>query len=208
MDERDKDLAVRARGLQPEDFALDSAPAQVWDQIQSALEQERLAGPDNDALADSVPLPAKGMAGRRRTPPWWLAAAAAFLAFVAAGVIVIANGSRDQSVVGEFALSNQGLDAAGKESRGSVLVRMDHGQTILDVHVDHLPDIPRTFLELWVIDSDVKGMFSLGPLLGSGVYALPPGVDVKQFPIVDISVQQINGQPTHSGQSILRGVVA
>ena len=61
------------------------------------------------------------------------------------------------------------------------------------------------FLEVWVINSDVTQLVSLGPLRSDGIYELPPGLDPASFPIVDVSVEPIDGDPTHSGDSVLRG---
>ena len=61
------------------------------------------------------------------------------------------------------------------------------------------------FLEVWVIDPSVTKLVSLGPLRPDGIYDLPEGLDPAQFPIVDISVEPVDGDPTHSGNSVLRG---
>ncbi|MDQ0028612.1 hypothetical protein [Arthrobacter bambusae] len=39
----------------------------------------------------------------------------------------------------------------------------------------------------------------------SGSFAIPAGVDLAQYPIVDISDQPYNGDPAHSADSIVRG---
>ena len=59
---------------------------------------------------------------------------------------------------------------------------------------------------MWLIDSQVEGMISLGPFRGNGDYPIPSSVDPAKFPIVDISIEPSDGVPTHSGVSILRGV--
>ena len=61
------------------------------------------------------------------------------------------------------------------------------------------------FFEVWVINMDVTQLVSLGPLRNDGIYELPPGLDPASFPIVDVSVEPIDGVPTHSGDSVLRG---
>jgi anti-sigma-K factor RskA len=61
------------------------------------------------------------------------------------------------------------------------------------------------FLEVWVINTDVTQLVSLGPLRNDGTYELPPGLDPASFPIVDVSVEPLDGVPTHSGDSVLRG---
>ena len=49
---------------------------------------------------------------------------------------------------------------------------------------------------------------SLGPFRGNGLYLVPAGVDPARFPIVDVSEEPPDGQPTHSGISLLRGDLA
>jgi hypothetical protein len=61
------------------------------------------------------------------------------------------------------------------------------------------------FLELWMIDTTVTRLVSLGPLRPDGVYDLPPGLDPAAFPVVDVSIEPLDGNPAHSGDSVLRG---
>jgi hypothetical protein len=51
-------------------------------------------------------------------------------------------------------------------------------------------------------------MVSLGPLRADGRYAIPDGVDVRAFPVVDVSIEPLDGEPTHSGRSVMRGVLS
>ena len=53
---------------------------------------------------------------------------------------------------------------------------------------------------------DVSGLVSLGTLDGtSGRFDLPAGLDLTQFSVVDVSEEQFDGDPAHSGDSIVRG---
>ena len=61
------------------------------------------------------------------------------------------------------------------------------------------------YLELWLLDSSATRLVSLGPLRDDGLYDVPTGVDPGEFPVVDVSVEPVDGDPTHSGQSVLRG---
>jgi hypothetical protein len=63
------------------------------------------------------------------------------------------------------------------------------------------------FYEVWLIDKQIKKMVGIGILHpGEDEFAVPNGVDLTQYPIVDISVQQ-PGDPRHSGDSVLRGTI-
>ena len=61
------------------------------------------------------------------------------------------------------------------------------------------------FTEVWLINPDVTELISLGPIRTDGVYDLPPGLDPTAFPIMDVSSEQFDGNPQHSGDSVLRG---
>jgi hypothetical protein len=37
---------------------------------------------------------------------------------------------------------------------------------------------------------------------------IPAGVGTDVFPIIDLSIEPVDGVPTHSGKSVLRGVLA
>jgi len=62
--------------------------------------------------------------------------------------------------------------------------------------------------EVWLIDPSVKGMQSIGLLTQpTQRFQLPAGLDVTEFPIVDVSAEPPNGVPSHSGDSIVRGTL-
>jgi hypothetical protein len=60
--------------------------------------------------------------------------------------------------------------------------------------------------EVWLIKADASGLISLGLLDGeSGHFVIPDGVDLSQYPLVDVSAEPDDGDPQHSGDSIVRG---
>ncbi len=77
----------------------------------------------------------------------------------------------------------------------------------LDLSEDDLPDADG-FFEVWLLGEETGSMVSLGPLRGDGRYAIPAGVDIAVFPTVDVSVEPPDGDPTHSGNSLLRGTLS
>lgn len=60
-------------------------------------------------------------------------------------------------------------------------------------------------LELWLIKPDLSDMVSLGLVDDQGSYVIPAGIDPGEYSLVDVSVEPDDGDPTHSGRSILRG---
>ncbi len=64
------------------------------------------------------------------------------------------------------------------------------------------------FYEVWLIDRGVKKMIPLGILpAAGGEFDIPAGVDLDEYPIVDVSAEPLDGNPTHSGTSLLRGTL-
>lgn len=195
----DHELMALARTLSVADTHLDAPPAGLWAGI------EALVAAGDPALA--APAPVVHLRHRRTM---WLGAAAASLLLVAGtwAVTRTTDDGRTASAarVSEVVLRNDGLDPQGVASHGdATLVRLADGEYALDVDVSDLPDEATGFLELWIIDTQVQGMYSLGPLHGSGRYPLPEHIDPAKFPVVDISIEPTDGVPAHSGTSILRG---
>jgi hypothetical protein len=78
----------------------------------------------------------------------------------------------------------------------------------LDLDVQQLA-VPQGFYEVWLIDPTVTKMVPIGVLSGDrGEFSLPDGVDLSRYPLLDISIQPLNGDPKHSGRSVLRGTFA
>jgi hypothetical protein len=60
--------------------------------------------------------------------------------------------------------------------------------------------------EVWLLNSDATGLVSLGLLDGSrGRFVIPAGIDISEYPLVDVSVESADGNPAHSGVSVVRG---
>ena len=71
--------------------------------------------------------------------------------------------------------------------------------------------LPRAhgFYEVWLLDLDLgRGrMVPLGALddTGHGRLTVPEGVRLRDYPEVDVSLEPDDGDPAHSGDSVLRG---
>ena len=174
------------------DFERDDPPASMW-----------------SAIAVSAGRPETDVAVLRRTHRRvWLGAAAVVVAGlgIAGGLAAIGGGSDD--VIAETALSNEGLSPLGAASSGKAEIIRRGTSYLLHLDVSRVPSEPASYVEVWLIDRQVKGMISLGPYRGNGDYAIPSGVDPAEYPIVDVSIEPSDGVPTHSGVSIVRGVAA
>ena len=132
----------------------------------------------------------------------------AVAAAVVAAVALPALSGRDQ-VVAEVALDSLAGDAA----IGTVSI-VDDGDGSLRLDIEFTTGLvgAESQYELWVIDSEVQEMYSLGFVGSTGEgyttsYDLPEGVDINDFPIIDISLEPNDGVETHSGDSKYRGIV-
>ncbi|MGV8896663.1 MAG: anti-sigma factor domain-containing protein [Rhodoglobus sp.] len=62
------------------------------------------------------------------------------------------------------------------------------------------------YREVWLITSDASELVSLGVVDGiSGTFIVPEGLDLSRYDLVDVSSEPYDGNPAHSGDSIVRG---
>ena len=125
-------------------------------------------------------------------------AAAALLIAVAAGAVM--TRSTDEGTV----LATTELERLGDTGQGSAKIVDRNGS--LQLRLD-ATDVEPTdgFTEVWLINAGVTELISLGPIRSDGTYDLPAGLDPVAFPIVDVSFEPLDGNPQHSGDSVLRG---
>lgn len=203
-----------ARSLTDEDHELHDPPPALWARIAATVAAEATGPGGVPPAADDSGGGGAGAGGDGasvvRPARWWrstalLAAAAVVIVAGIVGAIVLAqDGAAGRVVVATVELEPLG-DVTGVEGR---LVEVDgHRELDMDADVAALPD-PGGFYEVWLIDEDVEGMVSLGPMRADGTYEVPSDVDYRDYPIVDVSVEPDDGDPTHSGSSILRGTLS
>lgn len=185
-------LKMIAGQLTDEDFQRHEPPAQLWGAIAAKMDR-----PANEVVTLRP--------NHRRA---WFGAAAVVAAVLAlAGGLLLRDGDRN-NVVAAASLSNEGLSPLGSASSGKAEIIQRGTSYLLHLDVNRVPTEPSSYIEVWLIDSEVKGMISLGPFHGNGDYVIPTGVDPAKYPIVDVSIEPSDGVPTHSGVSIVRGVAA
>ena len=188
-------------------------PARVWDAIAAATGVS--AAPANGPAAPGlsavpVPPPAPEVPGgtvvpiRSRRRPLLLAAAAVVAgAVVGAGAVaVVQQTGEDGEAVTTVALDP--LPDADASGVADVVVR-DDGSRVLEIELD-APALEDSYYEVWVIDRSVSGMYPLGTVKpGTQTVELPDGLDLAEYPLLDVSVEPLDGDPTHSGVSVARG---
>lgn len=197
--ERELELLASLRDLQSDDWQLDSPPAHVWAGIERAIREQPAA---EAPLASASGRVASGRG-------WWLIAASivAVLCLGVGAVAFLRSDNSNEVIVTAAELTSAGLDGAPEGLRGDASVIKTTGGQIIEVDIGDLRPASGEFLEVWLIRPDVSGMVSLGTARPDGRYELPPGLRLADFPVVDVSTEPYDGDPVHSGASLLRGVL-
>lgn len=200
--------------------ALTEPPARVWQAIRGELGLDpTLVPPSRPARVPSVatvgsaPAPVVELAARRERRAGIRRIVTAVVASAAAAVVITgavlgwgAGAPRDAGQV----LASASLDAlpAWPSASGDAsIAQLADGQRVLRVTLDAAVsgDVVR---EVWLLTPEVDGLISLGYLSGSsGEFIVPDSVDLARFSVVDISAEPLDGDPTHSGDSIVRGAL-
>lgn len=170
--------------------------ARVWSAIRAEVE-ELEEGDEPERLAPVTPL---------RRPGWIAPVAATAAAVLVVGSIGVAWAALQPTPA--TVLASAQLDAfpdwVGATGSATVTESAD-GSRMVDVTVD-LPAGEEGFREVWLISSDTSQLVSLGIVDGAtGSFTIPAGLDLTRFDLVDISEEPFDGDPTHSGDSIVRG---
>ncbi len=197
-------------------------PSSVWDAVTAEIDREPGAAaptPRHPAAcaevapasvvdaADDLARQRATRTARRRFPVAWVAGAAA------AGLVVGAVGAR--LVAGEQAaapvtVASTTLDTLDtRQARGTADVVRQDGR--LDLSVSTQPIDPgKGYLEVWLINKDLKRMVSVGVLPPGDTdqsFAIPQSLLDQGYVIVDISREGYDDSPQHSGDSVVRGTL-
>ncbi|MGB2758161.1 MAG: anti-sigma factor [Acidimicrobiia bacterium] len=208
------DVELRDLIRSAKDEHLLAPPADLWDRI--AAETQVTADMNRASVRRSVPL---------------IAAIASVAASVAITAILVRR-SDDVSRVSSTAQAGSRITASSSvkkppaqqvtvvsrveltvldDSRASATAKLETvgvgRKKQLVLSAKGLVRDPGAYYEVWLIDSSVKKLISLGPLRSDGTYSFPAGIDPKDYPVVDVSTELLDGNPSHSGKSILRGTL-
>ena len=185
-------------------------PPAVWASIAAATGVSVAPRPERMAAPEPVPPagePTNVVAFRRRRGPstWLITAAAAVAgAVIGAGAVAVLQDDDEGASVASAALDP--LEDADASGSARVVERAD-GTRVLEVDLE-APDLDDAYYEVWLLEPDVSGLVPLGTTqAGTTVFEIPAGLDLEQFPVVDVSVEPLDGDPAHSGDSVVRGVL-
>ena len=148
--------------------------------------------------------PAAGPARRR-----WLTVTAGALAVglvAGVGVGVWWQSDRRDSVVVVADATLEGFPRWPGAAGTAVVDERPDGRREVAVTVDEAVEAGAGLREVWLIKTDGSGLVSIGYLVGvEGRFDVPPGLDLADYAFVDVSAEQDDGDPSHSGDSIVRG---
>ena len=182
--------------LRPLVTGLETLPVEAWDPGEVP------------PLPVLPPLPSRGEGrfGRRISVRPWVAVAAAVVAIaVGIGVGALVQSRDDAPATGaQIALAPLG-PAAPTAAGTATMVDDDSGMRLAVRGL--APSGPDQFYEVWLLDGPSRVM-SLGsfrvPASGDASVTVPLPVDVADFRYLDVSVEKEDGNPGHSGDSVLR----
>jgi hypothetical protein len=213
-----REVVRLGRSLQGDDVLV-APPALVWNRIAAGtgVDPATLAAQSAAATRDEPLPPTRAPSGSPppEGPPatarsggrvWWaLAASVAGIATGAAAVLGWQALETDEPppVVATATLA----PLADPDATGTASIVGAGGERELTVDLDSASEYDG-FLEVWLLSPDASGLVSLGVLRGdTATFPVPDGLDVGEFPVVDISIEPFDGDPSHSGDSVVRGTL-
>lgn len=191
--------------------ALLDPPPRVWARIEAELDATTVEdGRSNDTV---VPIrrrrERRATTSRHRPALGWLAAACAAGVLVGAGGFLAADRLRGPEVEPSRLVASAELDTLDTGARqGEATVSEQQGMVVLDVSTAALQAGQDGFIEVWLINRDGERLVSVGVLAEgarTGSFPISQRLLDEGYVVVDISREQFDDQPQHSGDSIVRG---
>lgn len=201
-------LVTTARSVTPDDAPQAPRP-RVWEAVTAELG----LGPEvpesgtGAGGAGAAVRPLRAAPAARRTT-MWLAAAAAVAGLAVGSVATALIVSSNDNGAGQVVASTTLAALPDHSGTGDAEVKGTGADRVLELDVSGLTR-GNGYYEVWLLDANGKRLVSLGLLDGNTArFPLPPEVDVRDFPVVDVSLEPADGNPAHSGDSIVRGTLS
>lgn len=205
-----KEWSTLAKSITEADRVRHTPPPGLFDQIAAEAKKDGPAlslVPDDAAKPEDEPVIDLAHERSRRAPTHRKQLRNLFVASLAAacalviGFSVIGGGSDTETFVAEA--TNADLPEAYNGAATAVVTGADELTIELEFSEALPSDEP---VELWLIKPDLSDMVSLGIVEpGTTEWQVPAGIEPTEYSLVDLSIEPDDGDPTHSGRSILRG---
>jgi hypothetical protein len=201
-----RDVVETARGARADDL-LHRPPADLWERIAAeALGVDRVRAGDVSVATEPRPdanvVPLRG--GRRRTAAA-IAAVAAASGLLVGGLATWVVASRASSE--PVPIASAALLRPGSEARmGTATLQRSSDGLALSVAAADLPSPDGGYYEVWMATPDTVTMVAVGTINPgeTAVLPLPSTMDTGAFPVVDISLEEFDGNTGHSSISVAR----
>ena len=198
--------AVRALA---EPVELSPPPPELWGRIEAALRDEGVGATARPGTSGGAARAHRPSPGRR---PWGVAVAGLLVGALAGGAgVTVASQLRDSPQGDERAVVAVGTaqlqPVAGGTMHGRAVMERESDERMeLRVDVSELPG--DGYLEIWLRDEDATRLISLGVLDSrSTTVQVPPGIDLARYPVVDVSREDFDGDPSHGGETLAAGAM-
>ena len=180
----------------------------VWESIRQELDLDVARVVADSAASDATTV--TSLSSRRRWPTGLLVAASIFGVVaggtLALGAVALVSDEPAPTPIASSVVATTSLAALpAHEGTGEAeIVQTATGQELV-VDVSNLTTTDG-FYEVWLIHPKTLEMVGLGALSGdTGRFAVPDGLDLSQYSLVDVSSEPFDGDPLHSTDSVVRG---
>ncbi len=166
-------------------------------------------GPPEVVVPLRTTLDGASSGSRRRPPLTWLAAACAAGVLVGAGGFVVADRLQSTDPEPGRTVASADLDTLDtRQQLGRATVSERADEVTLQVSASELDRGASGYVEVWLINTDGKRMVSVG-VLGEGArqgsFPISRRLLDEGYVVVDLSREEFDDKPQHSGDSIVRG---
>lgn len=188
----------------------DAAPSDAVSRTDAASRSSAASRTGAPAGPSTVPTDITQARDRRKGAAWWQRSGA-WIAAAAAAVLVAAGGiwalnrpaEQQQQQLAQAQLTPLAQYSATGTAR---VVEGTDGSRSLEVQLTK--DEAQGYQEVWLIAPDLSRLVSLGVMnTHSGTFQVPAGLQLADYPIVDVSDEPVDGNPGHSSVSIVRGTL-
>ena len=218
-----EDLKALAKSIDHEDGVRHAPPPELWDRIRTEAFSDSASSlsiapePETAPAETEVIDLADQRANRVTTEPpaidltnesrfsarRFMAVAAALVAVVVIGTVALTGSGGEANPIYAAEISNADLPESF-DGTASVTLEVDENPQI-EINFD-APVPTDEPVELWLLSADGTDIVSVGLVeAGATTWDWPEGLAPEEYPIVDLSIEPDDGDPTHSGRSILRG---